>query len=87
MKGPIAAPFFAALASVGLVSAAIDLSSIPRKTTNPTVPGAFIVEIDPKSVGAAAQSGKRSANVPRFFPPARHLSLTLTVALASRQFL
>lgn len=66
MKGPITAPLFAAFASFSLVAAAVDLSSIPHKTTNPTVPGAYIVELDPTSVGSAGRFGKRSPNVPPF---------------------
>jgi len=70
MKAPVAAPFLAAaLASLSLVAASIDLSAIPRKTTNPKVPGAYIVELDSRSVGPG-NSGKRSANVctsPMFF--------------------
>lgn len=79
MKGPIAAPLFAIFASVSLVAAAVELSSIPRKTTNPTVPGAYIVELDPTSVGPAGPSGKRSPNVPRFLPPTDLLSLTVAL--------
>lgn len=87
MKRPIAAaaPLFAAFASINLVAAAVDLSSIPRETTNPTVPGAYIVELDPTAVGPAPPSGKRSPNVPPFLPlplpPAGLLSLTLTPLL------
>lgn len=85
MKGPIAAPLFAAFASISLVAAAVDPSSIPRKTTNPTVPGAYIVELDPTAVGPAPTYGKRSPNVPPFLPlplpPASVLSLTLTPLL------
>jgi len=70
MKAPVAAPFLAAaLASFTLVAATIDLSTIPRKTTNSKVPGAYIVELDPHSV-SPGNSGKRSANVctsPMFF--------------------
>ena len=79
MKGPIAAPLFAALASISIVAAAVELSSIPRETTNPTVPGAYIVELDPTSVGAAGPSGKRSPNVPRFLPTVGLLSLTVAL--------
>ena len=68
MKGPITAALFAVLASFSLVAATVDLSSIPRKTTNPTVPGAYIIELDPTSVGTAGRSGKRSPNVPPFPP-------------------
>ncbi len=79
MKGPITAPLLAAFASVSLVAAAVDLSSIPRRTTNPTVPGAYIVELDPTSVGSAGPSGKRSPNVPPFPPPAGLLALTVAL--------
>jgi len=77
MKGPIAAPLLAAFASIGLVAAVVDPSTIPRKTTNPIVPGAYIVELDRS---AAAPSGKRSPNVPPFLPSAGLLLLTLALA-------
>jgi len=66
MRGSTSATLFATLASFTLVAAKIDLSTIPRKTTSNVVPGAYIVELDPTSVGSAAKTGKRSANVSRF---------------------
>jgi hypothetical protein len=63
MKRSTFVPLFAASVSFTLLTAAIDLSSVPRKTTAQTVPGAYIVELDPNAVGP---TGKRSANVTRF---------------------
>jgi hypothetical protein len=83
MKGPIALPLFAAFASLSLVAAAVDLSTIPRKTTNPTVPGVYIVELDPGAVSSAGPSRKRSPNALPFLPPAWLLSLTITPAPCS----
>lgn len=65
-KGSTSAALFAALASCTFVAAAIDLSTIPRKTTNSVIPNAYIVELDPASVGPAGNTGKRSANVTPF---------------------
>jgi hypothetical protein len=50
------------LASALTVAATIDISSIPRGTSNNVVPGAYVVEIDPATVGIASITGKRSIN-------------------------
>jgi hypothetical protein len=50
------------LASALTVAATIDISQIPRETSENVIPGAYVVEIDPSTVGTASITGKRSVN-------------------------
>jgi hypothetical protein len=49
-------------ASALTVAATIDISQIPRGSSKNVVPGAYVVEIDPATVGIASITGKRSVN-------------------------
>lgn len=50
------------LVSALTVAAAIDISHIRRGTSKNIVPGAYMVEIDPATIGIASITGKRSIN-------------------------
>lgn len=56
----------ATCASLSL-AAMVDLSQIPRGNTKNVVPGAYMVEIDPHTIGVSSIIGKRS------LPPHAHL--------------
>ncbi len=48
------------VASALSVAATIDISHIPRGSSKNVVPGAYVVEIDPHTVGISSITGKRS---------------------------
>lgn len=50
------------LACALTVAATVDISHIARETSKNVVPGAYVVEIDPATVGIASITGKRSVN-------------------------
>jgi hypothetical protein len=50
-----------ASASLSL-AALVDVSRISRGTSNNVIPGAYMVEIDPGTIGISSITGKRSAN-------------------------
>jgi hypothetical protein len=50
------------LASALTVAATIDISHISYGTSKNVVPDAYMVEIDPETVGLASITGKRSVN-------------------------
>jgi hypothetical protein len=50
-------------ASAGLsLAALVDISHLPRGTSNNVLPGAYMVEIDPAIIGISSITRKRSAN-------------------------
>ncbi|KIM30502.1 hypothetical protein M408DRAFT_22002 [Serendipita vermifera MAFF 305830] len=53
---------FLAATAFSAAAATIDLSHIPRGTSKNVVPNAYVVEIDPNTVGISSITGKRSMN-------------------------
>lgn len=65
MKTTSSTAALVAWVSLSLVAARVDISSIPLVSSANVIPGAYIVEIDPHTVGVSAITGKRSINVRR----------------------